>query len=633
MNNENTHYQKSSKQRKIIFFDNQINFEELENLLKINPDVILITFDYDSHKLLQKKNISHELSDDFLNDEDFENIQHQAYHFSNWAKNDSFKDLLNYKSVNVGNLFYIEFFVFILPIIKKIFEIKKIYQKYEDADYFASGISFDVAKIFSNNVVRFYKEEEIETKFIYDTVDIETNFLKIKIPTNYYAKIKKISEKFFKYFFGLEKNSNKNRIMLIEFNTIRYQSLFQSISEKNLKPVYFGIRRPAIWNYKSFSVIKNSHTKMISNSRNDKKFQESINMGILKMNQNYGILLKKNLLNDYFQFEKKTFWHVIESYFDKLWKNRINSSIYDIENSYKILENTKPKSILLLSESGYTEQIILNLSKKLGIQTFLLHHGMFHDTKKGHEWNKFSGSISNDSDKFFVWGNSMKKYASHYKIPDSKIISVGSPSHDILFDENPNNNKIDKDTVLLIAQGPGINLNSKDYSIKANEEYCNSIRIICKSVLKLEKKLIIKLHPYENISNEKQIANEISPKIIVTDKGDTISLIKSCNLFVIIGTSLSTAILEAHIFKKPVIRVNYGEWMDKPDELRSLSCHSVNSQDFFKELTKINNEEKFKRQIISIGEIFLKDYLEFPGNSSNKIASYLSQINLKKSNS
>ncbi len=615
--------QNFTKKRKIIFVDNDTNFEELKNILKIDDTSILITFDYNSHNFLQKQNISHKLSEHFLNDDDFESIQNQAYYFSNWAKQSQFQDLLTYKSVNVGNLFYIEFFVFILPIIKKLFEIKKISQVYDNYDYLASGIIFNISKIFLNDVISFHNHQETKEKFVYDTVNFETSFLKIKLSTNYYNKIKKTSENFFQYFFSIDKTSSKNRVMLVEFNTIRYSSLFDNIHKHNLEPIYFGIRRPAIWNRESYSIIKNSHTKIVSNSVHDNNFQELVNLGISTMNKNYEYLLKQNFFKNYFQLENKSFWHIIAPHFNKLWQNRMKYSIHDIENSYRTLEITQPESILLLSESGYAEQIILCLAKKIGIKTFLLHHGMFHDTEKGNIWNKFSGSILTDSDKFFVWGNSMKKYSKHYGIPDSKVISVGSPAHDVLFNSKYDEIKTDEDTVLLIAQGPGINLNSRDYSIQAHEEYYNSIRTICKSVLQLNKKLIIKLHPYENISNEKQIADEISSKIIVTDKGDTLSLIKSCNVFVIIGTSLSTTILEAHAFTKPVIRVNFGEWMDKPDKLRALSCHSVDSSEFFEVLDKTIHVGEYRNQIISIGKKFLEDYLEYQGNSSNTIASYL----------
>jgi len=73
--------------------------------------------------------------------------------------------------------------------------------------------------------------------------------------------------------------------------------------------------------------------------------------------------------------------------------------------------------------------------------------------------------------------------------------------------------------------------------------------------------------------------------------------------------------------------------MDEPDKLRALSCHRIDSQDFLKVLKKTINEEEYRNQVISIGEKFLEDYLEYPGNSSNKIASYLFHVNQEKSNS
>lgn len=619
-----------SNNKKIILIDCQNNLEKILNVLESYDEYELITFDYDSHMYLSQKNISHITSEKFLKADDFEIIQEQAYHFSNWSNFPKFHKFLNYKDVNIGNLFYIEFFVIILPIIKKFLEVKKIYEKFESHHFVTRGILFDLTKLFSDNVDLFDKNIKPENSFLYDTINIESNFFKIKIPTSYYSKIKKTSEKFFKNFFGIQKKSTNNRIMLVEFNTIRYESLFDSIHNYDLEPIYFGIRRPAIWNKKSYSIIKNTQTKIALNPSVDKEFQLLIDNGVSLMKKNFNELLEKKIFEDFFAIDQKTFWHIIKPYFDKFYQKRLKTAIFDIENSSRILKATKPVGILLLSESGHTEQIILSLAKNMGIHTFLLHHGMFHDTDKGHKWNTFSGSVLVNSDIFLVWGNAMKKYAEHYGISTSKILPVGSPAHDVLLHSKFTKKKSDVDTVLLIAQGPGIHLHAKDYSIKAYDDYYDSIKEICKSVLKLEKNLIIKLHAYENTSNEKKIANEISSKIKVIEKGDTLSLINSCDVFVIIGTSLSTAILEAHILKKPVIRVNFGEWMGEPDALRPMSCHRVSSKDFQNTLSLTLYDNNFRNKLILLGENFLKDYTKNLGTSSDKIASYLSELKHEK---
>ena len=42
-----------------------------------------------------------------------------------------------------------------------------------------------------------------------------------------------------------------------------------------------------------------------------------------------------------------------------------------------------------------------------------------------------------------------------------------------------------------------------------------------------------------------------------------------------LGTSLSNVILDAHILKKPVIRIPFAEWMGSPDQFRKSSCFNI----------------------------------------------------------
>ena len=53
----------------VIFCDSTSKLEEISQIIdKHNP--IIIAFDYASHSLLLENNIVHELSDDYLNNED-----------------------------------------------------------------------------------------------------------------------------------------------------------------------------------------------------------------------------------------------------------------------------------------------------------------------------------------------------------------------------------------------------------------------------------------------------------------------------------------------------------------------------------------------------------------------------------
>ena len=78
-------------------------------------------------------------------------------------------------------------------------------------------------------------------------------------------------------------------------------------------------------------------------------------------------------------------------------------------------------------------------------------------------------------------------------------------------------NFFNQDSILLATQGP-LHMNVQDYTIQAKTEYENIIRAICKITKQNNKKLIIKLHPYEDDNGEVEIAKEIDPTIEVIKK-------------------------------------------------------------------------------------------------------------------
>ena len=73
----------SSNNSTILLFDSSMNFTDISLIIKEkNPQII--TFDYESHLLLKKKDISHEISDSYTTDHDLEYVQEQSYLFSKW---------------------------------------------------------------------------------------------------------------------------------------------------------------------------------------------------------------------------------------------------------------------------------------------------------------------------------------------------------------------------------------------------------------------------------------------------------------------------------------------------------------------------------------------------------------------
>ena len=157
---------------------------------------------------------------------------------------------------------------------------------------------------------------------------------------------------------------------------------------------------------------------------------------------------------------------------------------------------------------------MLQLCNQLCINSVLLQHALGHDNPKGHNYNHYSGTVLVNSDHFIIWGDAMHRYAKKYNLPLEKIIKIGSIVHDHTFQIDNDHNP---DSILVVAQGP-LNMHIRDYTVKANIEYENIIRTISKIAKNNNKKLIIKLHPYESDNGEPIITKEIDSNIRVIKK-------------------------------------------------------------------------------------------------------------------
>ena len=103
----------------ILFFDENCTLDKKE----LFQHSLIISFDYKSHKQLQENNIQHIISDNFLQENDYESIQQESHRLSYWYERPEISQYLLYDGMNLGELFYIEFHYELVPILKKIIEI------------------------------------------------------------------------------------------------------------------------------------------------------------------------------------------------------------------------------------------------------------------------------------------------------------------------------------------------------------------------------------------------------------------------------------------------------------------------------------------------------------------------------
>ena len=620
------------KEQNIVLFESSTNLKNIEKFISKN-DSIIITFDYKSHELLTLRKVSHKVSDSFLDEKDIHFLQKEAYRLTKWFKT-KVSDSITYDNINLGELFYIDFYFILLPIMKKFFEVMRIIKKHPNAKFFASSGHYEIIKQFSQSVISL-GGKKLSTKFYLDVIsnrfEIGGKNFTINLSKKHYNSLKKLSEKIM--IKKIQKmNPSKKTILFTEFDPLRYSKIFSPELRDTSNILLYNRRRPTIWNLQSLSILKKSGCGIIlEDNLMDKTLSSSIKKNS-ELSENFiqSLLGHEDFLESFFSINEISFWSSIRSSFIQLCKIRFKNALAEIMLAKKLFEKFTPSAVIVLSEMGFQEQILIQVAKKFQTSVILLQHGINFDDKAAFEANQFLGVIPNHSDKIAVWGQVDKKYLEECKIPLKKIQIIGNPYFDKLFEENNQTLAENKGFVLLAAQSPNVGSFVIDAEIKTMEKYLEAIRTICKTVLKTDKELVIKLHPDPSELDITRFVKKIDPKIQVIKAGSISDLIRSCDTLVTID--ISTVTLEAQIFEKPVISVsvkNYNIGDDNCSFFKSKSCIRTELQNFDMNFNRLLQDQEFKHETINRGKKYVNDCLSNQGNASRKLLEFSTKINLE----
>mgnify|MGYP001361525239 CR=1 FL=1 len=125
-------------------------------------------------------------------------------------------------------------------------------------------------------------------------------------------------------------------------------------------------------------------------------------------------------------------------------------------------------------------------------------------------------------------------------------------------------------------------------------------------------------------SDERNITDyikKINKSITVLKYDDISQLIQNCEIFIALG--MSSTILEAQIFKKPVLGIRNNDMSLVPTILKNGSCQQVDIDDFPKKIKEILKNKNIQNDIIDRGTENVKNYISNLGSSSTKIQQLL----------
>jgi len=617
------------KTKQVICVDVSIKIETVKEFLIKNPNVKIISFDYESHNILKKERITHEISENFLKGNNFDYIQKQVYEKVKWYNETLAKKYLTYEGINLGKLVHDETHSFLIPIFKKFHEILNIYNTYPDHFFTSSYELYKLISILTKQTNKINSADEIPLKFAHDKVRLNIKIGHkhsiIVIPHSFYQKIKRVLDLFLHVNFNVnKKTTNKQHSTLfVEFDPIKFSDFILESKKAHTEKIFFGRRRPPVFNLKTFSLFKKTNSKIITHfSLKNKNFFSDTNQKLEIKNNIKSLWSEEVFLNSFFSINKISIWAVIKPYFLELLENRLDNLLYEIELVKNMFQEYEFNKILLLSEIGFTEQIIGHFARKSSIPIFLLQHGCYYETAQKGLVTDSQGVFPSNSDKFLVWGESTKQNAVTYgEIPEEKIEALGCVRFDNLQFKNSSNN----DYILFAITGPEPEF-IHGLSTKNIEEYVDTITKICEIVNQTGKKLIIKLHPSPDALNVKDIVNKIDSQITVITSGNIGTLIPSCSALIVL--ELTTSIIEAQLHHKPVIfveTINYDSLLGRPEVLTSESVEITLIEELENTLKKLFNDDKFRKKSIQNYQKFITNYITNLGSACNKTWSFITK--------
>ena len=355
----------------------------------------IITFDLESHRLLEDDLVQHCISEKYLDSTDEQKIDSACIKFSQWYLNKSYDEQCCYEGINFGSLLRIDFNVFLIQFLRNFLIFKNIIEKYPDVTFVCVSQIYEILSKLTDNL-----QILDEKDFDYNTTTVKlqykiTNSVSIDISKDSFQKLKNISEIITKILVKKDsKVAENNAIALIEFDPIKYETIFNASRNYGGKILLYNRRRPFAYNRKSLRILQQSHVFPYIISKKLLKKYESV--GKEKVDAIRNNLVKffeeqEEKLDNFFIFSNKKFWKLLKPYLLELFDEKILGIIVEIENSKKFISEKKPSAIIVLTENGITEQILLKLAKKYSIKTVLLQHGSMLDSNNAIEYNRSQG--------------------------------------------------------------------------------------------------------------------------------------------------------------------------------------------------------------------------------------------------
>ncbi len=607
--------------------------EDVEDLKKHMKDSKIISFDFESHRLLKNYGINHTFVEEYLSKNDEELLDNKTIELTTgWYQHPEIRESLNFNKINLGSLLEIEIIWYFFQFLKRNLGIKRVLEKEKPDEVFVSFLSGSALQICKDKKIKINTQKSTKnSSLFFDSIEIpikiKGKIIPLKISRKNFLKTKKLLATIINVLYDfkpkIKELKNKETILLLDFNPVQYKELLELLSNSGKNVILLNQRRPAIWNYSSLQIVKKSKCKIIELSDFiDSELAEKIEKEKWMLKIQLEKLWKKDeIFKEIFSIDGYSFWSAMKENFSSLTTNRFIETVERFLSLNELFDKIQVERILEWAHVGLEDKLIISIANTRNIPNMFLQHGLYPQNKKFEKYYPILPILPSEKSKHIVWGKIMKKHLLNYGVNTNEIIELGSPRHDKFFKEK---NKLEKtNTILLTANGLFHNncSGSDTRAFVKTEDFVKKIIEIIKKYP--EKKLIIKLHPGKVSYDIRPLIKEIDSSIQIFQNENISEVLKKCES--VISLNYSTIVLDAMICNIPTL-VILPEEQNFEDEIPLKNGAVLYVNDINKLESSMNDllfNEISRNSLIKKGEDFVEDYISNRGSASQKLMEIL----------
>lgn len=579
-----------------------------------------------AHKILKKKDISHQVIDEFFLDSDYDNIDNIMTNFSlNWYKQ---KDVqLESGGINLGYLLETEIIHYFLSITRNVIGIQKILENKNPTSVFVGNLG-DITKTLLYNKDTSIVEKKSTQKLKLDREEIEiplplARTRKIRISRKQFNKTKNFLEKFSSKSIK-ENNSSEKAILLLDFNPVFYKGLLKKFSEEFDRVYLLNQRRPAIWNFESRKIVKQYQCEILrlddfntSETKNEINEQtNSIKSKIMKLNSNEN-------LEKFFKINDISIWNIMKNEFTGILLERSEEMIRRKVLVEQIFDAFTFSAIFEWAYKGFEERIVNYKACLMNIPITFLQHSIIVENSKFDVFLPFQPTLPDNKSKVAVYGDNSYDFIMEKGISEKQIIKTGSPRHEEFFLAREDAKQNESVVIATASTFPKYKADGNDIrSYDRLEEIIKKTLEILKKYP--EKKPTIKLHPRKDYDDITSYIRDLDENIAIYRDQKSIDVIKNCEM--LISTNFSTILLEAMILEKPTIMISNKNFENESIVKSGATVFVSNINEIEEAIDRIILDKEFRKQLIINGNKYVERYFSHQNDASKYLAKELRSI-------